>query len=226
MVLLILIIIIIIIIIIYQSNNICLNSNNNNLDEIDSIFYYKLKNNTNTNCKDANSFNIKEFDTINDNIIIHNQFKKELIENINKKVLINNIIQKNKIQKDKLIVKQIESDTIKYSIEFIKNKINNISLEIKQLNTLLKEDINNLLNDIKNNNISKDEKTKLKKKLNTNFINNNQQIIKFTTLLNKNNFPDNLKTIYHNLLQKLLKLLNIKKTILYKKIQIYNNLLF
>ena len=221
--------IIFIYLIIYQKSTILKFShdgeNLEDFDNLNKIINYKVKEKQHNNSMSLNSHNIKEYEIINDNIMIHNKFKKELIDNINNKVIINNIIQEKQNEQKKILTENIEIDSIKYSIEVIKNKINSVSSDIKQLKLLAKSDINNLLNDIKNNNISRNEKVNIVTQLNKHIINNQNDILQFTTLIKNNQFTNKLNINYNNLIEKLLIVLKLKQNLLTKKLQIYKKIL-
>ena len=83
---------------------------NNLLDE--NLINYNIHcNGNNNNKKSIDVFNIKEYDSINENIIIHNKFKTELLEYNNQKGIlqnqINNIKKENKKRKEKEILTNI-----------------------------------------------------------------------------------------------------------------------
>ena len=79
-------------------------NNNTEISEIDLLSEYTLSKNKlkNKNKKEDNlsdKFNIKEFDFINDNIIIHNKFKTELLDYQTDKCLVQSHIEQ--LQKEK-----------------------------------------------------------------------------------------------------------------------------
>lgn len=144
------------------------NSLDSEISNIDLLSEYnlsknKIKNKNKKNDKLYDKYNIKEFDCINDNIIIHNKFKTELIDYQTNKNLIQLQLEELKKQKD---------------IEFIKSFQKNIELETKQqlikdililhediktLKLLFKEDINNIINDIKDGKINTNDSKELLK---------------------------------------------------------------
>lgn len=195
----------------------------NENNEIDNnIIEYKLnaKINKSKNKIDTNNiFNIKEYDEINDNIIIHNKYKNELIESKLEKEKKNNLLLKDLEQKINKLNKQFN---VNIEIEINKDLDSNIlklQNEIKLFNNLLKIDINNLLNDIKNNKLLKDDKNKLLKELH-----NEINILKTKIKETNNSIEDNIiKTkndYYHKLINKKVQLLNKKYKIYHK---LFNN---
>lgn len=172
--------------------------------------------------KDKNTYNIKEYEVINDNIMIHNKFKKELIDNINNKVIINNLIKNERNLKEHELLKNMNIESINYNIELLKSKIKNTKIDINNLKNLLKLDINNLLNDIKYNNLTQNDKSTLKQNIKKELVKNNNDIIHYNKLHN-NIFIEN--KIYNKLLQNVLQLLKIKDKLLIKKYKIYIKLL-
>lgn len=165
-------------------------------------------------------FNIKEFDEINDNIIIHNTFKKELIDSKLEKERSKNVYLDKK-KKEKEILNKLFNDNLqKEIIENLQKDINNLKNEIITFNKLFRNDINNLLNDVKKNKLSIDEKKELLLNIKNeidNEIDNvsnkyNNEIINLD-----NDVISNLINIYKSLLEKKIKLLN-KKYTTYNKI--------
>ena len=108
--LIIFLILFIIFLIYFISQNNKSSTNTNNIKDHDNLDYnlinYKISNNNNHHNKKeinlSNKYNIKSYDVINDNILIHNKYKKELISNKyikQKKDLLKLIELKKKINK-------------------------------------------------------------------------------------------------------------------------------
>ena len=180
------------------------------------LLEYKIsKHNIKTN-NIKNKFNIKEFDSINDNIIVHNKFKNELLEyKAKKKILLEEIDKSNK-QKTKKY-----KDNLNKNIEIEKEKnlsqdITILKSDIKSLSSLLKSDLNNILNDIKQNKLSKIDKIKLKSIV-SNELKKNKYL--FNSINNNTNNEKiiELNKLYKQLLQKKIDILN-KKYKIYVKI--------
>lgn len=184
-------------------------------NELNSIIEYKLKTKVKDKIDNNNIFNIKEFDEINDNIIIHNKFKQELIKSKLEKEVedINNL--KIQEQKRKELNEKFNKNLENELNNELNNNINNLKNEIKLFNKLLKIDINNLLNDIKKNKLYESEKQELLKELNN----------EINLLIQKNNkLPTNLTKdikIKHNYYKELI---NKKIQLLNKKYKIYNKI--
>ncbi len=183
-------------------------NNSNNLYETDNdeILDYKVKQKNKINEAGADAFNIKEFDCINENIIIHNKFKTELLEfELEKELKKKEILEK--LQKEKELKKKQFDINLKNKIK--ENniiEINKLKDEIIMMNKLFKTDIHNLYTDIKRNNISKSEQNELKKNLYNN-------ITALKQIINKEN-----NTIK-------IKLLNTKLKLLEKKLSYYIKLI-
>lgn len=194
---------------------------NNILD--DNILNYNIHSNTNNNSrakKCTDMFNIKEYDSINDNIIIHNKFKTELLEYNNQKCILQNQIKNIKNEEKKKKEKEI---SINIEKENENNLIKNIKLLKTDLNTLkllFKEDIKNILSDVKQNKLSLTEKELIKNaiKMEINESYNNYNKIK--NLINDTN--NDIKNKYLN---DYITLLSYKIKMLDKKLKIYNKIL-
>lgn len=183
-------------------------SNNDIINET-NISQYRLKLNKINN---TDKFNIKEYDSINENIIVHNKFKNELLDYYKKKHDENKYIDElnKKYYQDKCnkIIKNV--DILKDNELY--EKIILINNEIKSIKLLFKNDLNNLLNDIKINNLSSNTKNELKIKLNNEIVTINKELNKYQN----NNDLNHIKYI---------KLLKIKLNLLNKKLTIYNKIL-
>lgn len=196
--------------------------NTNNEDIINDETYiaqYNIKNRNNKRDKIKNHdniFNIKEFETINENIIIHNKFKNELLEN---KLKI--LTQKNKedIERENYINKlnkQIETNSEFLKRQEIETNILKKFNEIESIKQNFKIDINNILNDIKNNKLDKFEKNNLIKNL-SNILNKLHKELNIYNQLNDQNNS--------NLTSKYIKLLNYEIDLISKKLKIYSQIL-
>lgn len=193
-------------------------NNNTDISEIDLLSEYNLSKNKlkNKNKKEDNlsdKFNIKEFDFINDNIIIHNKFKTELLDYQNDKCLIQSRIEQLQKEKEleftKSFQKNIEAETKQHLI----NDILNIQEDIRSLKLLFKEDLNNIINDINENILTSEDKEQIIKiiiseiqKTKKQFLLQNQEQVNIQEHQKKN------------------KLLQQKLNILEKKLKIYNQL--
>jgi hypothetical protein len=192
---------------------------NDLLDE--NIVNYNIHSNTNNNnetkkCTDM--FNIKEYESINDNIIIHNKFKTELLEYNNQKCILQNQIKNIKNEEKEKKKKEI---LINIEKENENNLIKNIKLLKTDLNTLkllFKEDIKNLLFDVKQNKLSLTEKELIKNAIKIE-INESYNTINKYINMNKinNNINDKYLNDYITLLSYKIKMLD-KKYLIYKKI--------
>jgi hypothetical protein len=186
------------------------------MSKIDILSEYNLSKNKLKNKKEDNlsdKFNIKEFDFINDNIIIHNKFKTELLDYQNDKCLVKSHIEQ--LQKDKELEftksfqKNIEVKTKQHLI----HDILNIQEDIRSLKLLFKEDINNIINDINKNMLTSEDKEQIIKII----ISEIQKTKKQFSLQNQ----EQINILEH---QKKNKLLQQKLNILKKKLKIYNKL--
>jgi len=191
-------------------------NNNTEMSKIDILSEYNLSKNKLKNKKEDNlsdKFNIKEFDFINDNIIIHNKFKTELLDYQNDKCLVKSHIEQ--LQKDKELEftksfqKNIEVKTKQHLI----HDILNIQEDIRSLKLLFKEDINNIINDINKNMLTSEDKEQIIKII----ISEIQKTKKQFSLQNQ----EQINILEH---QKKNKLLQQKLNILKKKLKIYNKL--
>lgn len=185
------------------------------------ISTYKLKNNINKNYKDR--FNIKNFDHINNNVMILNQHKNELLEYKQQKENIFLEIEKKNKQKKDLLIKNIKENTDKNLILELNKSINNIKNEITSLSLSLKSDINNILNDIKNKKISLSEKNELKNNLYKYLQDINKELYKYKNI--DTNINNKYSEEYKNLVKLYITFLNKKFQILSKKSNIYNKIL-
>lgn len=198
---------------IIPNNSIYSNNNINNRttiekDETETIIIEEVKNyklnktNSTQNHTIDDKFNIKTYDVINDNIIIHNKYKNELL---------NNTITNNDIKRKLIETKQIKKDELnseitnnaKYIKEYeINKKLKKLELEINRLNISLKIDFNNFLNDYKLNKIKKNDI--------------NEIINKIKKIINKN-----LKTSITD--TRYMELIKVKNNLLNQKIDFYKH---
>lgn len=184
------------------------------INSCDKVADYKIKNRDNNI---HNKYNIKEYDHLNENIIIHNKFKNELINNQIEQNLKNKYIQEQITIKNKEFEDKINKNKDKVIIENLKLQIKNLKYENDSFKLLLKTDINNILNDLKNNKLETEDKNILISKI-TNSINLvNQELSKNSNRNYINSEEYRLYNIYDKLLNNKLELLN-KKYKIYKKI--------
>lgn len=175
----------------------------------------KDKNKNKNDNKLCDKFNIKEFDFINDNIIIHSKFKTELLDYQTNKNLIQSELDKQKKQKElefnQSFQKNIELETHQQLLK----DINKLKSDISSLKLLFKDDITNIQKDIRDNNLTNNEKTELLNII-INEINKSNKILEISksqeTQLNNPDFKIKIK------------LLMQKIKILEKKINIYTKL--
>ena len=198
---------------------------NNNTSEIDLICEYslskdKLKNNIEVNDikskkkLNIDKFNIKEFSSINDNIIIDNKYKSELIEYQTQKHLLESQIEEIKKKKEKELSEQFEKNILIESKSYLNKEIKKLENDIKSLQILFKEDINNIINDVKLKKISHIDKQNIKQ----NVIFEINKIKKQLSIPNTQqfDFPEYNKKN---------KLLQEKLNILEKKLKIYSKII-
>lgn len=176
----------------------------------DEIVEYKIGNRKKVDLSDT--FNIKEYDVINDNIIIHNKFKNELLDSKkNKECYKKKKNQENESQKER-INKLININAKKLKIQELNKQYNITSSEVSSLKSQFKLDLNNFLNDKKQNKVSKDEIRLIIKKLNIE-ISNNLNKIKQIHLTYSDIDDINLINRYENILLTKDDILNKKKNI-------------
>ncbi len=129
---------------------------NQNIDINNECIEYKIIKQKKIKSVD-DEYNIKEFDVINDNIIIHNKFKNELLEYKTKKYAheIKDIEKKNK--EINQINQSIKSNSKIIQLEDLEKKNKEILQEIKYLKFNTKNEINDFIIDYKNNIATKDQ---------------------------------------------------------------------
>lgn len=199
-----------------------LNVKNINKDNTEpyKIEEYKLSiekiKNKNKSCNTLNQFNIKEFDLLNDNVIIHNKYRNELLDYKNQKLLSNLEYSKNKQNQNKLLNEKLKINIEVEKHKKILNDIKSIESDLNSLNMLFKKDINNILNDIQNNKLTKFDKEKLKNLIKSEIL-KTQNI--YLQIKNNNDNDNKIYIIYYQ------KLLENKLSILQKKYRIYLKIL-
>ena len=200
-------IVLLIILILYNNININICSDDNiNIDN------YKIITKKSINQDDK--YNIKQYDIINDNIIIHNKYKNELINLKKYKNTIDNKENEHKLQKLEKRNQEIKINSDKLKIHEFKQKIKLLNFNIQSLKLSLKEELRNFLNDYKQNNITPDEIKmiiyNLKKELDDNDKLSDTEI---DDIIDTDDIDE-----YH-------RLLNIKKSLIEKKINIFTKFL-
>lgn len=203
---------------IYSNIIILDNSLDSETSKIDILSEYnlskiKIKNKNKKIDKLYDKYNIKEFDCINDNIIIHNKFKTELLDYQTNKNLIQLELEESKKQKElelnKSFQKNIEVETKQQLIKDILK----LQDDNKALKLLFKEDIKNIITDIKNGNLTNDNKKELIQMILLEIEKIKKQLQLILEAKN-NSYESNKKT---QLLQEKINILN-KKFELYTKI--------
>lgn len=200
-------VVLLIILILYNNININICSDDNiNIDN------YKIITKKSINQDDK--YNIKQYDIINDNIIIHNKYKNELINLKKYKNTIDNKENEHKLQKLEKRNQEIKINSDKLKIHEFKQKIKLLNFNIQSLKLSLKEELRNFLNDYKQNNITPDEIKmiiyNLKKELDDNDKLSDTEI---DDIIDTDDIDE-----YH-------RLLNIKKSLIEKKINIFTKFL-
>lgn len=195
-------------------------NNNTEISEIDLLSEYTLSKNKlknkNKNKKEDNlsdKFNIKEFDFINDNIIIHNKFKTELLDYQTDKCLVQSHIEQLQKEKELEFTKSFQKNIEVETKQHLMNDILNIQEDIRSLKLLFKDDINNIINDINENILTSQDKEQIIKIITSEI----QKTKKQFSLQNE----EQINIAEH---QKKNKLLQQKLNILEKKLKIYNQL--
>jgi hypothetical protein len=191
-------------------------NNNTEISEIDILSEYNLSKKKLKNKKEDNlydKFNIKEFDFINDNIIIHNKFKTELLDYQNDKYLVKSHIEKVQKEKELEFTKSFQKNIEVKTKQHLINDILNIQEDIRSLKLLFTEDINNIINDINKNMLTCEDKEQIIKIISSEI----QKTKKQFSLQNQEQI-----NILEN--QKKNQLLQQKLDILKKKLKIYNKL--
>lgn len=205
---------------------------NKNIEILD-IDQYKID--IKPQLKPTDKFNIKEYGVINENIIIHNKYKKEL-EGLRKSKYI--IDQKNQIETQKILNKrnkEINKNSKKIKLRYLREKIDLLTNSINSLNISFKLELNKFLADIKQKLVTQNDLNYIISKLAKQLIENNKLIEKTQNTINnlynpstKTNINENdinkndpEYAMYLQSLEEYLSLLNIKNSIIHKKLNVY-----
>jgi hypothetical protein len=193
--------------------SIIINQNKEFESDCNEIRDYKITNKKSVDLLDK--FNIKEYDIINENIIIHNKFKNELLNSKKNKEQSYEKEYKDKEKKEKETYKKINENAKKIKLYELTKNYELTSNQVLSLKNNFKLDLNNFLNDKKYNKISKNEIKTIVKNLNIEIKNNLHKIKKINS-----NYSDidNIELInkYENILLIKDDLLNKKKNIYIK----------
>ena len=189
-------------------NNINLNTCEDNIN----IDKYKIITKKNINQDDK--YNIKQYDIINDNIIIHSKYKNELLNLKKYKNMIDKKENNQKINKIEIRNQEIKINSDKLKIYEFKQKIKKLKSNIKSLKLSLKIELNNFLNDYNKKKISEDEIKKIIYNLKKELDDNNKLL-----------YTDSNTIIDINDINEYNRLINIKKILLEKKINIFTKFL-
>ena len=165
-------------------------------------------------------YNIKQYDIINDNIIIHNKYKKELMNLKHNKYIIDQKAKDKEIEIIKRRNEEININSIKLKKQELKNKINLLYDNINSLKLSLKLELNNFLNDYKQKLVNKKDLQNKLESLN-NDIHNNNKLIEKTILYMSEDNTTNSDEEYIKLNKEYINLLSIKNKIIQKKINLY-----
>lgn len=184
------------------------NDNNSNEcdDDIDINKYNII---TKKNINQDDKYNIKQYDIINDNIIIHSKYKNELLNLKKHKEIKDKEENDQKIQILEKRNQEIKINSEKLKIQEFNKKIKKLKLNIQSLKLSLKIELKNFLNDYNQNKISSNEIKIIIYNLKKELENNNKLLY---------NNDDYLSTEYINEYNNLI---NIKKVLLEKKINIF-----
>lgn len=194
---------------------------NKNVEILD-IDKYKL--NIKPPLDPIDKFNIKEYGIINENIIIHNKYKKEL-EGLKKNKYI--IDKKKEIENQKILEirnEQINKNSKKIKLQDLQKSIDLTKDNIKSLKISFKLELNKFLNDVKQNRITKSDLNSIISNLSKQLIENNKLIENTHNVMvddSNININDIEYTTYVKLLEEYLSLLNNKNIIIQKKLNIY-----
>ena len=182
-------------------------NNSNECDDDIDINKYNIIAKKHINQDDK--YNIKQYDIINDNIIIHSKYKNELL-NLKKYKKIKDKEENNqKIQMLEKRNQEIKINSEKLKIQEFNKKIKKLKLNIQSLKLSLKIELKNFLNDYNQNKISSNEIKIIIYNLKKELENNNKLLY---------NNDDYLSTEY---IKEYNNLINIKKVLLEKKINIF-----
>jgi len=182
-------------------------NNSNECDDDIDINKYNIIAKKHINQDDK--YNIKQYDIINDNIIIHSKYKNELLNLKKYKKIKDKEENDQKIQMLEKRNQKIKINSEKLKIQEFNKKIKKLKLNIQSLKLSLKIELKNFLNDYNQNKISSNEIKIIIYNLKKELENNNKLLY---------NNDDYLSTEYINEYNNLI---NIKKVLLEKKINIF-----
>lgn len=182
-------------------------NNSNECDDDIDINKYNIIAKKHINQDDK--YNIKQYDIINDNIIIHSKYKNELLNLKKYKKIKDKEENDQKIQMLEKRNQEIKINSEKLKIQEFNKKIKKLKLNIQSLKLSLKIELKNFLNDYNQNKISSNEIKIIIYNLKKELENNNKLLY---------NNDDYLSTEYINEYNNLI---NIKKVLLEKKINIF-----
>ena len=182
-------------------------NNSNECDDDIDINKYNIIAKKHINQDDK--YNIKQYDIINDNIIIHSKYKNELLNLKKYKKIKDKEENDQKIQMLEKRNQEIKINSEKLKIQEFNKKIKKLKLNIQSLKLSLKIELKNFLNDYNQNQISSNEIKIIIYNLKKELENNNKLLY---------NNDDYLSTEY---IKEYNNLINIKKVLLEKKINIF-----
>jgi hypothetical protein len=182
-------------------------NNSNECDDDIDINKYNIIAKKHINQDDK--YNIKQYDIINDNIIIHSKYKNELLNLKKYKKIKDKEENDQKIQMLEKRNQEIKINSEKLKIQEFNKKIKKLKLNIQSLKLSLKIELKNFLNDYNQNKISSNEIKIIIYNLKKELENNNKLLY---------NNDDYLSTEY---IKEYNNLINIKKVLLEKKINIF-----
>jgi hypothetical protein len=192
---------------------------NKDVDTID-INKYKINIKNPENVEDK--YNIKNYGLINENIIIHNKYKKELEGLIRNKYITDKIKEKQKQdlleERNKKIVhnsKKLRNYELKKKINLLKDNINSLKLTFKL-------ELNDFLNDKKQKLITNNDLNEIILKLEKDIKENENKIISTIKTIKQNNDTNSdIYSEYISLTEEYINLVKIKISIIQKKLKIY-----
>lgn len=182
-------------------------NNSNECDDDIDINKYNIIAKKHINQDDK--YNIKQYDIINDNIIIHSKYKNELLNLKKYKKIKDKEENDQKIQMLEKRNQEIKINSEKLKIQEFNKKIKKLKLNIQSLKLSLKIELKNFLNDYNQNKISSNEIKIIIYNLKKELENNNKLLY---------NNDDYLSTEY---IKEYNNLINIKKVLLEKKLNIF-----
>lgn len=182
-------------------------NNSNECDDDIDINKYNIIAKKHINQDDK--YNIKQYDIINDNIIIHSKYKNELLNLKKYKEIKDKEENDQKIQMLEKRNQEIKINSEKLKIQEFNKKIKKLKLNIQSLKLSLKIELKNFLNDYNQNKISSNEIKIIIYNLKKELENNNKLLY---------NNDDYLSTEY---IKEYNNLINIKKVLLEKKLNIF-----